>query len=306
MKRIKKLFLGTLIALPLLYLALIIVAYLPYETTPIEELAGEQDKFIEVNSHTIHYTKQGTGKPLILVHGFAGSTYTWRDLIPLLADYYTVYAYDVLGFGLSDKPSDGDYGMKSHGDSLIGFMDALNLPSATLIGHSMGGVIIGYAALASPSRVDKLVMIEPGFYTDKTPAFLQYMYFPLNRIMARQFYTRSMTQRFLLASFYDKSLVTEEVIDAYMIPTRTPGVLDAMAHMMVTVGGQKHEGVSERIMLPALIVWGEREPGVLPGVAKRLASEIQGSTVASVEECGHYVQEEKPQELARVIRDFLG
>jgi len=66
MKRIKKLFLGTLIALPLIYLILIIVAYLPYETTPIEELAGEQDKFIEVNGHTIHYTKQGTGKPLIL------------------------------------------------------------------------------------------------------------------------------------------------------------------------------------------------------------------------------------------------
>ena len=306
MKRIKKLFLGTLIALPLIYLTLIIVAYLPYETTPIEELAGEQDKFIEVNGHTIHYTKQGTGKPLILAHGFAGSTYTWRDLIPLLADHYTVYAYDVLGFGLSDKPSDVDYSMKAHGDSLIGFMDALNLPSATLIGHSMGGVIIGYAALAAPSRVDKLVMIEPGFYTNKTPAFLQYMYFPLNRIMARQFYTRSMTERFLLASFYDKSKVTEEVIDAYMIPTRTPGVLDAMAHMMVTVGAQKHEGVSERILLPALIVWGEREPGVLPGVAKRLASEIQGSTVASVEACGHYVQEEKPQELAKVIRDFLG
>ena len=87
-------------------------------------------------------------------------------------------------------------------------MDALNLPSATLIGHSMGGVIIGYAALAAPSRLDKLVMIEPGFYTNKTPAFLQYMYFPLNRIMARQFYTRSMTERFLLASFYDKSMVT--------------------------------------------------------------------------------------------------
>ena len=75
---------------------------------------------------------------------------------------------------------------------------------------------------------------------------------------------------------------------------------------MATVGAQKHEGVSERIKLPALIVWGEREPGVLPGVAKRLASEIRGSTVASVETCGHYVQEEKPQELAKVIRDFLG
>ena len=306
MKRIKKLFLGTLIALPLIYLILIIVAYLPYETTPIEELAGEQDKFIEVNGHTIHYTKQGTGKPLILSHGFAGSIYTWRDLIPLLADHYTVYAYDVLGFGLSDKPSDGDYSMEAHGDSLIGFMDALNLSTASLIGHSMGGVIIGYAALAAPSRVDKLVMIEPGFYTDKTPAFLQYMYFPLNRIMARQFYTRSMTERFLLASFYNKSKVTEEVVDAYMIPTRTPNVLDAMAHMMVTVSGQKHEGVSERIMRPTLIVWGEREPGVLAGAAARLTGEIQGSTLTPVEECGHYVQEEKPQELAKVIRDFLG
>ena len=306
MKRIKKLFLGTLIALPLIYLILIIVAYLPYETTPIEELAGEQDKFIEVNGHTIHYTKQGTGKPLILSHGFAGSIYTWRDLIPLLADHYTVYAYDVLGFGLSDKPSDGDYSMKGHGDSLIGFMDALNLPTASLIGHSMGGVIVGYAALAAPSRVDKLVMIEPGFYTDKTPAFLKYMYFPLNRIMARQFYTRSMTERFLLASFYDKSKVTEEVVDAYMIPTRTPNVLDAMAHMMVTVSGQKHEGVSERIVRPTLIVWGEREPGVLAGAAARLTGEIQGSTLTPVEECGHYVQEEKPQELAKVIRDFLG
>jgi pimeloyl-ACP methyl ester carboxylesterase len=306
MKRLKKIFLGVLIALPVIYFTLIIVAYLPYETTPIEELAGEQDKFIEVNGHTIHYTKQGKGKPLILVHGFAGSTYTWRDLIPLLADHYTVYAYDVLGFGLSDKPADGNYAMKAHGDSLIGFMDALNLPSAHLIGHSMGGVIIGYAALAAPSRVDKLVMIEPGFYTDKTPAFLQYMFFPLNRIMARQFYTRSMTQRFLLASFYNKSKVTEEVIDGYMIPTRTPNVLDAMAHMMVTVGAQKYEGVSERITRPTLIVWGEREPEVLAGAAERLTSEMQGSTLASVEECGHYVQEEKPQELATVIRDFLG
>lgn len=306
MKRTKKLFLGILIALPLIYLTLIIIAYLPYETTPIEELAGEEDRFTTVNGHTIHYTKAGTGKPLILVHGFAGSTYTWRHLIPLLADRYTVYAYDVLGFGLSDKPPDADYSMKAHGDAILSLMDALNLPSATLIGHSMGGVIIGYAARAAPSRIERLVMVEPGFYTSKTPAFLQYMYFPLNRIMARQFYSRSMTERFLRASFYNKSLVTEEVIDAYMIPTRTPHVLDAMAHMMVTVATQKYDGVSEGIKRPTLMVWGEREPGVLPGAAKRLTAEIEGSTLTPVQACGHYVQEEKPQELARAIRDFLG
>ena len=306
MKRIKKITIRTLIALALIYLTLIIVAYLPYETTPIEELAGENSKFVEVNGHTIHYIKQGTGKPLILVHGFGGSTYTWRHLIPLLSDHYTVYAYDILGFGLSDKPPDGNYDMKSHGDSLIGFMDALKLPSASIVGHSMGGIIAGFAALTAPPRVDKLVMIEPGFYTNKTPAFLKYMFFPLNRIMARQFCGRSMQERFLLVSFYDKSLVTEEVVDAYMIPTRTPDILDSMAHMMVTAAAQKYDGVTVHITQPTLLVWGEREQGVLPEVANRINGEIQGSTLAAVEESGHYVQEEQPQELAKIIRDFLG
>ena len=127
MKRAKKILIGTLIALGLLYVILIIVAYLPYKTTPIEELAGKDSKFIEVNGNTVHYTKQGTGKPLILVHGFAGFTYTWRYLIPLLTDHFTVYAYDVLGFGLSDKPPDGEYDMGPHGEFLIDFMDALGI-----------------------------------------------------------------------------------------------------------------------------------------------------------------------------------
>ena len=140
MKRIKKILLGTLISLVLLYFALIIIAYLPYKTTPVNELAGEEDKFVEVNGQQIHYTKHGKGKPLILVHGFAGSTYTWRYLIPLLTDDYTIYALDVLGFVLSEKPPDGNYDIKSQGDVLIGIMAALKLPSATFVGHSMGGI----------------------------------------------------------------------------------------------------------------------------------------------------------------------
>ena len=305
MKRMKKILLGTLIILALFYLVLIIIAYLPYKTTPVNELVREEDKFVEVNGHAIHYTKHGKGKPLILVHGFAASTYTFRYLIPLLTDDYTIYALDVLGFGLSDKPPDGNYDMKSQGDVLIGFMDALKLPSATLVGHSMGGIIIACTDLAAPSRVDKLVMVEPGFYVETAPAFLQYMYFPLDRIMARQFYTKSMRKRFFLGSFYDNSKVTEEVIDAYMIPTRTPNALDALAHMMRSVGPQTYEGISVNISSPTLIVWGERGTGVPSELAKRLNAEIQGSKLVSVSECGHYVQEEKPEELAKAIRAFV-
>ena len=101
-------------------------------------------------------------------------------------------------------------------------------------------------------------------------------------------------------------MLTEEVIDAYMIPTRTPNALDAMAHMMTSVAIKKHEGVSTKITRPTLLVWGERDKGTPPEDAKRLNSEIQGSKLATVKECGHYVQEEKPQELAKILRDFLG
>jgi pimeloyl-ACP methyl ester carboxylesterase len=310
MKRIKKILIGTTISIVTIYLILIIIAYLPYQTTPIKELAGTEDKFIQVNGHTIHYIKQGNGKPLILVHGFAGSTYTWRQLIPLLTDHSTVYALDLLGFGLSDKPPQGNYTMESQGNLLIGFMDALKLPSATLIGHSMGGVIVSYAALVAPSKVYALILIEPGFYSTGTPAFLKYLFFPLDRIMARQFYTKSFRKKFLLSSFYNKSLVTDEVVNAYMRPTRTPNALDALAHMMKSVGPQSYEGITVKISRPTLIVWGERGGGNEAGekleVAKRINREIQGSRLVYVKESGHYVQEENPEELAKAIRDFLG
>lgn len=305
MKRAKKILAGTLAVLALLYLMLIIIAYLPSETIPVDTLAGDDSRFVEVNGRAIHYTQQGTGRPLILVHGFAGSLYTWRKLIPLLSDHYTVYAYDMLGFGLSDKPPDGNYDMGAHAEQLIGFMDALNLPSAHLVGHSMGGIVIAFAALESPLKAESLIMIEPGFYTKTGPEFLNHLFFPLDRIMAKQFYSRNMRKRFLTGSFYDKSLVTDDMIDAYMLPTRTPHAVDALARMMSTVGLKQYPGITEQVSRPTLIVWGERGAGDKLDIAKRIQREIGSSRLAPVKECGHYVQEERPRELAEIISDFI-
>lgn len=301
MKAVKVIFAG----LALVYIALIGIAYLPYQTTPVKELAANESEFIKVNGHNIHFTKKGQGEPLILVHGFAGSTYTWRKIIPLLADNYTVYALDLLGFGLSDKPPRGHYDMRSQGNLIIGFMDALQLSSATLAGHSMGGVVVGCAALAAPSKVDKLVLIEPGFYTRGTPAFLKYVFFPLDRIMARQFYSKKVRTKFLQGSFYNKSLVTDEVLEAYMVPTRTPNAVEALARMMTSVGSQKYDDITVNISQPTLLVWGQRQAGVVDRETTRIKSEIQGCRLVSIKECGHYVQEERPRELIKTMIDFL-
>ncbi len=78
----------------------------------------------------------------------------------------------------------------SQGKLVVGFMDALHIPSATLVGHSMGGVVMEYAALEAPAKVDSLILVSPGFYGKGAPSFVRYLFFPLDRIMARQFYKR--------------------------------------------------------------------------------------------------------------------
>jgi pimeloyl-ACP methyl ester carboxylesterase len=306
MKRLKKICTVIIVLLLVLYLGLVIVAFLPQETIPVSTLAGPQDKFVTVNGQTIHYLQQGSGKPLVLVHGFAGSTYTWRKLIPLLADHYTVYALDLLGFGLSDKPVDGNYDLDSQGKLVIGFMDALHIPHATLAGHSMGGVVVGYAALDAPSKVDALVLVSPGFYGKGMPGFLRYLFFPLDRIMARQFYKKSVRAASLKPSFYNKALVTDELIDAYLLPAKTPHAADALARMMTSAGAGPYEGLAEKIAAPCLLVWGDHDVNNLPRDGERLNRELKRSRLVNIAECGHYVQEEKPEELARAIKDFPG
>jgi pimeloyl-ACP methyl ester carboxylesterase len=305
MSRTKNILTGVVIGIAALYLILVVIAYLPQEAIPVSKFAGIDDKFITINNHSVHYTKQGSGRPIILVHGFAGSTYTWRKLIPLLSDRYTVYTLDLLGFGLSDKPGDGPYDLKSQGSFVLRFMDALRISSATLVGHSMGGVVVAYAAMEEPEMVDSLILVSPGFYGRGAPAFLRYLFFPLNRIMARQFYTKRVRAQSLARSFYNKSLLSDELINAYLLPTKTPGAIEALERMMTTVTTQTYEGVAEYIAQPTLIIWGEMDQANLPADGERLKREIKKSSLLYIPACGHYVQEEKPEELAQAIKDFL-
>ena len=305
MKRLRKIAVGIISLLAVLYVGLVIVALLPQETTPINALSGPLDKFVTVNGQTLHYLKQGNGKPLILVHGFAGSTYTWRKLTPLLADRYTVYALDLLGFGLSDKPPDENYALESQGRLLSGFLEALHIPHAAIAGHSMGGVVAGFAALDAPSKVDELILISSGFYVRGVPGYLRYLFFPLDRLLAKQFYERSERAASLKRSFYNQALVTDELIDAYLLPAKTPHAVDALARMMKSAGIGPREGAAATISVPSLLIFCDHDANNLFHGMERVEKELKRSRFVTIKGCGHYIQEEKPEELARIIKEFL-
>ncbi len=294
-----------LICLAVLYACCVAYALIPQQSVPVKELAGKDSRFIQVKDRTIHYIQAGQGKPLVLVHGFAGSTYTWRYLIPLLAQHNTVYALDLLGFGLSDKPVDANYNLRAQGQLVIDFIDALKLAPVELVGHSMGGVIVSCAAVQAPKKIDKLVVMDAGFYHGGPPAFTKHLFFPFDILMARSFYTKGTRSRSLLNSYYNKALITDELIENYLRPARTPHAADALASMMSKSSGESYEGISTSITVPTLLIWARNDAPIPLSDGERLQREIKGSKLVVVDKSGHMIQEEQPQQVAAAIESFL-
>lgn len=296
---------NTFIIIVLLYVGLIVYAYLPYPTSPPETFATKNSHFIKLGGKTIHYTVAGSGPALVLVHGFGGSTTAWEKLTTLLTPQYTVYALDLLGFGLSDKPVDASYALPAQADIVCALINTLGLEETVLIGHSMGGVIVADAATKMSDRIKGVIMIEPGFYYTP-PAFFKHLFFPFNRAMAKMFYSRTGREKSFVGSYYDTSLVTPEMIDELLIARHTPGAVEAMQAMSSDPKAYTtYEDIAAAVTCPSLMVWGER--GEKTRIREIEASQrlVKGSQLVMVESCGHYVQDEKPEKCAKAILAFL-
>jgi pimeloyl-ACP methyl ester carboxylesterase len=293
------------IIIVLLFAALIVYAYLPYETSDPKTFAGENSHFIDIDGRTIHYTVQGSGPAIVLVHGFGGSTGAWKKLTGYLTPQYTVYALDLPGFGLSDKSADASYALPAQADIVCALIRKLGLEQTVLIGHSMGGVIVADAQAKLPGTVKGVVMIEPGFYYTP-PAFLKDLFFPFDRAMAKMFYSRMGREKSFAASYLDTSLVTPEMIDELLIARHTPGAVEAMQAMSADPSAYTtYEDIAAAVTGPSLMIWGERGEKTRTREIEDTKGLINGTQLVMVEACGHYVQDEKPEQCAKATLTFL-
>src|SRR5687767_12391571 len=101
---------------------------------------SEYSRFAEIDGVQIHYQEKGTGTPLVLLHGFTSSAYSWKDVFEPLSQKYRVIAVDLKGFGFSDKP-DGDYARRAQAELIAHLLDYLKIERAWLCGNSMGGEV---------------------------------------------------------------------------------------------------------------------------------------------------------------------
>src|SRR5579872_5023041 len=129
-------------------------------------------RHLTIHGHEVGYRMAGEGPALVLVHGLAGSSTTWRAVMPALAEHHTVVAPDLLGHGESAKPR-GDYSLGAHADGIRDLLVALGVERATFVGHSLGGGVAMQLAYQFPGRCERLVLVASGGLGREVSALLR-------------------------------------------------------------------------------------------------------------------------------------
>jgi 4,5:9,10-diseco-3-hydroxy-5,9,17-trioxoandrosta-1(10),2-diene-4-oate hydrolase len=272
--------------------------------------AGLAPRFETLDGVRVRYLRAGTGTPVVLLHGFASSVYTWKDVLPALARRHDVLALDLPGFGASDQPL--DLSAELYPKVVAGLMDRLGLGRSALVGNSMGAAVAVQLAATSPDRVDRLVLIDAaGFNLAQAdrPALLRLALSAAGVALFERLPLRRTAVRLGLRQvFEDRALLTDERVEEYLAPLARPGALRSMRSLALSRGQDWSifPSLAARVRVPTLILWGAADRWIPLAQADRFASAIPGSRKVVLPACGHVPQEERPDEVLRLLVEFLG
>jgi len=259
----------------------------------------------------MHYLEEGAGDPVLLLHGEPTWAYLYRKMIPTLAEVGRVVAPDYFGFGRSDKPTQlEDYSYDFHYESIRRLADELDLRETTVVVQDWGGPIGLRLAVEQPERVARLVILNTGIGAGRAPSPEWLRFREFIRRVGSELVPGQLVQITCLTELDDA------VVDAYNAPFPTPeskaGVLafpelvpTELDHPSAAKMLEVRAGL-ERWEKPALVLFSDSDPVFAPEAAERLAARIPGSGPAEiVAGAGHFLQEEKGEEIAARIVRFL-
>jgi len=270
-----------------------------------------RDRDLDLDGLRVHYQEAGdkSHPALVLIHGFASSTLVWSKVFLGLAQAgFHVIAIDLLGFGYSGKPRNGDYTIGGQANLLMKLLERLGIKRAMLVGSSYGGAIAATCALDHPQRVEKLVLV--GAVANNEPLRLNLLRLfgapVLGDVVSPLLIGSRRLLRWRMKRVYDRHAlaVDERHVDARHVPLRASGTQRAIIR---TVRGWDAERISREAHLirqPTLLLWGENDVEIPLADGERLHEQIAGSRLVIFLECGHQPHEEYPEEFTNVVVDF--
>lgn len=272
----------------------------------------EHDRFIDVQSIWTRYWDFGAGPPIILLHGLGASAETWQYVVGPLSQHYRVLVPDLIGFGYTDKPNI-DYTLEAFVGFVGAFMESVAIPQATFVGHSLGGAIALRIAIEHPDWVQRLVIADTGGLEETSGLLLKLLRLPLvgECLLSPG---RGKTRKALKLYFYDKSHVTDEIVDLNFRLISQPGAqrayLSTVRNTISTSGSEP--GIKmlvtdrlDEIEARTLVLWGAEDEIASPDTAQLIARGIPNVELHVIPEAGHNPMAEQPERFNKALLDFL-
>jgi pimeloyl-ACP methyl ester carboxylesterase len=264
-------------------------------------------QLIGLNGRQTHYLVKGTGKPVILLHGFFFDGTLWCRNLDALAQSFTVYVLDLWGFGYSERITEPSY--EAYVEQLAAFMQALDIEKASLIGQSLGGGLAIQFSVQFPGKVDKLVLVDSAGLPNPEPFSARLfkirgvgerlMAIPGNAIRSR------MLRDFFL---YRAETVSPDLFRRLTWFQRIAGTSASALALMRCGFADKLEAAVQRLAaldLPVLLVWGAQDRAIPLALGQRMHHMLPSSRLAIIADAGHVPNLEQPDDFNSQVVPFL-
>jgi len=299
------------------------------ETRTAADVAPRTGRFVDGGGVQIFVQESGpaSAPAVMLVHGTGTWSEIWRETIDALSADHRVIAVDLPPFGYSDKPLDARaYTRQAQARRLIGVLDALHVPSVTLVAHSVGARPAVEAALASPDRISRLILIDPalGFQTNGSdpPHFEQnhpswavrtlFTTPPLRTAVISAYGTNPLFLEQMFGTFVsNKAAVTPQRLAIIRQPMVVRGTTPAYGAWLSVLTVAEDRSLSSdfanlrKLQMPAGIIWGRTDTVTPLWQGERLHALIPGSRLVVLDGVGHIPYIEDPPRFTAALRELL-
>jgi pimeloyl-ACP methyl ester carboxylesterase len=269
---------------------------------------------VRIHGHDVGFRMAGEGPVLLLIHGMAGSSRSWREVMPQLAKDHTVLAPDLLGHGQSAKPL-GDYSLGAHASGLRDLLGALRIDRATVVGQSLGGGVAMQLAYQHPEIAERLVLVNSGGLGRDVSRLLRLFTLPgMEYLMPVLFpvFVRD-RGRALMQSLHRRGLRAPHLAEMWRAyeslgePENRAAFVKTL-RAVIDPGGQAVSAKDRLYLteaLPTLIMWGDKDPIIPVQHAHDAAELMPGCRLEIFEGVGHFPHVEAPARFVDVLTDFL-
>jgi pimeloyl-ACP methyl ester carboxylesterase len=303
--------------LALLFLVLVLPYLIPLGETQAEispdDLIGEHGRFLDIDGVRIYVEEQNPESAqatIVLIHGFGGSTFSWRHNAPFFASQgYRVVSLDMKGFGLSHKDFASDYSHPAQARLLAQVLARIDVEQAYFVGHSMGTSIMLHFAHLYPEKVLGLISVDGAVKVDKGGIYPSALlkFGPFRRageVLLTRYATKERVGQ-ILESAYHQDTVTGEVVDGYYNRLLIGQWAQSLLAMTRDMSKNTIPFDLDDLEFPTLILWGENDTWVERTDIDQWRDQIPSAEFHAVPETGHMLMEENPELFNNMVLAFL-